>query len=260
MTEPIVVLREGPVAKLTLNRPGVFNAMNFELLDRLADVLTGLACDDDVRAIVLSGAGQAFCGGGDLKWILEHAPGPGAAVHVLAGRLHASIIEIRRMERPVIAAVNGPAAGAGLSLALACDLRVMARGAVLHQAYTSRGLSLDGGGSFALPRLVGLARALEIAALDEPIDSEQALAWGLVTRVVEDERVVDSAVELASRLASRSIHAFGAAKQLLTDSLDTPLEAQLERERAALRRCAEHPDGREGLAAFAEKRAPAFVR
>ena len=162
------------------------------------------------------------------------------------------------MKKPVIAAINGIAAGAGFSLALACDFRVMDPSAVLTLAYTSIGLSMDGGASFSLPRLVGLARATEIAALDAPIAAEQALAWGLVSRVASAGKALEEAVELAGELAKRSLNSFAWSKQLLNDSFDISLETALERERGALVACADHPDGREGLAAFAEKRSPDF--
>jgi 2-(1,2-epoxy-1,2-dihydrophenyl)acetyl-CoA isomerase len=169
---------EGRVAVLMLNRPAAFNAFDLDMLTVFADSLTTLASDDAVRAVVISGEGKAFCAGGDLKWALSYSRGPAAAFHELAARFHVGIVEIRRMTKPVIAAVNGAAAGGGFSLALACDFRVMAETAVLKQAYTSSGLSMDGGGSFTLPRLVGFARALEIAAFDPVIPAAQALAWG----------------------------------------------------------------------------------
>jgi len=189
---------------------------------------------------------------------LSRDAGVGAAFHELAGHFHLAITEIRRMPKPVIAAVNGVAAGGGFSLALACDFRVMAKSAVLRQAYTSSGLCLDGGGTFNLPRLVGLARALEIAAFDQPIPAEQALAWGLATKVVDDGTALAAAIKMAEELAQKSLNAFGAAKELLTDSFDTSLETQIERERKALAACAEHPEGQEGLKAFSEKRKPRY--
>jgi 2-(1,2-epoxy-1,2-dihydrophenyl)acetyl-CoA isomerase len=162
------------------------------------------------------------------------------------------------MRKPVIAAVNGVAAGGGFSLALACDFRVVAQSAILRQAYTSSGLCIDGGGTFTLPRLVGLARAMEIVAFDKPISSEQALAWGLATKVVEDGRVLVEAWEMACELVEGSLHSFGWCKQLLTDSFHTAFETQIERERIGLSSCAAHPDGQEGLRGFAEKRRPIF--
>ena len=143
-------------------------------------------------------------------------------------------------------------------MALACDIRVMERSAVLRQAYTSNGLSIDGGGTFILPRLVGLARAMEICAFDKPISAEQALAWGLVTKVVEDGQSVEEANRMASELAQISLESFRASKWLLTDSYSNSFETHLELERAALRSCAGHADGQEGLEAFLEKRRPVF--
>jgi 2-(1,2-epoxy-1,2-dihydrophenyl)acetyl-CoA isomerase len=164
------------------------------------------------------------------------------------------------MAKPVVAAVNGVAAGGGFSLALACDFRVMAESAVLRQAYSSSGLSIDGGGTFTLPRLVGCARALEIVAFDAPIPAQQAAAWGLATKVVADGAAVDEAVALAERVAAGSLHSYGRSKRLLGDAFGTPLEAHLEREREALAACGAHADGQEGLRAFVEKRKPEFAR
>ena len=152
------------------------------------------------------------------------------------------------------------AAGGGFSLALACDFRVMEKSAVLRQAYTSNGLSIDGGGTFTLPRLVGLTRALEICAFDKPISSEKALKWGLVTKVAEDGRGLEEATAMAEELAQMSMQSFRYSKQLITDSFSNTFESHLELERAALRRCAAHPDGQEGMQAFMEKRKPEFNR
>jgi 2-(1,2-epoxy-1,2-dihydrophenyl)acetyl-CoA isomerase len=163
------------------------------------------------------------------------------------------------MKKPVVAAINGVAAGGGFSLALACDFRIMEKSAVMRQAYTSAGLCLDGGGSFSLPRLVGYARALEIAAFDEPISAVRALDWGLVTKVVEDGQALDEARAMARQISRRSINSFAWSKKLLTDSFSTSFETQIENERAALEACTDHPDGIEGLSAFAEKRKPQFV-
>jgi 2-(1,2-epoxy-1,2-dihydrophenyl)acetyl-CoA isomerase len=159
----------------------------------------------------------------------------------------------------VIAAVHGPAAGGGLSLALACDLRIMAESAFLLQAYTSKGLVIDGGGTFTLPRLVGLAKALEIAFLDPKIPAGRALELGLVTEVVPAARVRPRAQELAAELALKPVGALGRVKRLLNRSHDRGLEGQLEDERRELSEAAGSPEGREGLAAFVEKREPRFV-
>lgn len=258
MSDTIRVEQAGAITVLVLNRPAAFNALEMELVDALVDRVTALARDERVRGVVITGAGKAFCSGGDLRWMLSHPQGPAGAFHALAARFHLVVLEIRRMAKPVVAAVNGVAAGGGFSFALACDFRVLAESAVLRQAYTSNGLSIDGGGTFALPRLVGYARAMEIAAFDAPISARQALEWGLATKVAADGQAVEEAVALAARIASGSLHSYGLAKRLLGDAFDTPLEAQLERERAALAACGAHPDGQEGMRAFAEKRRPAF--
>jgi 2-(1,2-epoxy-1,2-dihydrophenyl)acetyl-CoA isomerase len=257
--EPFIDVRyHGKIAEVLLDRPETYNAFHLEMISGLAKVLTRLAPDDRVKGIVLAGKGKAFCAGGDLKWGVQFPGGPLDAFHALAGQLHLVIVEIKRMGKPVVAALHGAAAGAGFSLALACDFRVMEKSAFFLQAYTSNGLCIDGGGTFTLPRLVGLARALEIAAFDEKIGSEQALGWGLVTKVVEDGKAFEEALSMLDTLSRRSMHSFAVSKRLLNDSFNTSLEAQIEAERRLLCQCVGHSDGKEGLKAFAEKRKPVF--
>jgi 2-(1,2-epoxy-1,2-dihydrophenyl)acetyl-CoA isomerase len=258
MPDSIIMTQDDGIAKLILNRPAVFNAFDHDMVEYFARHVVTLAVDDKVRGVVISGEGRGFCAGGDLKWVSKFPPGPSAAFHKLAVSFHQAILEIRRMPKPVIAAINGIAGGGGFSLALACDFRVMARSATLVQAYTSNGLCIDGGGTFMLPRIVGLARALEIAGFDAPISSEQALIWGLVTKVVDDGHSLEEAVNMARKLSEGSIYSFGWSKQLLTDSFNTAFEAHIERERLGLCSCAEHPDGKEGIQAFVDKREPVF--
>jgi len=258
MSELIDISLEASIAHISLNRPEAYNAFNLEMISQLANHLTALAANNSVRAVVITGNGKAFCAGGDLKWALGFSTRSGESFHVLAAHYHLAILEIRRMQKPVIAAINGVAAGGGFSLALACDFRVMEKSAVLRQAYTSSGLSIDGGGSFTLPRLVGYARALEIAAFDEPISSFRALDWGLVTKVVEDGQALGEATAMAQLLVKRALNSFAWSKKLITDSFNTSFETQIELERAALEACADHPDGQEGLSAFTEKRKPRF--
>jgi 2-(1,2-epoxy-1,2-dihydrophenyl)acetyl-CoA isomerase len=258
MEEPVKASICGEIALLMFDRPKAFNAFDLDSITVFADHLINLAADNTVRGIVITGLGKAFCAGGDLKWVSSWPDGPAAAFHNLAARFHQSILEIRRTKKPVIAAINGLAAGGGFSLALACDFRIMASSAVMRQAYTSNGLSIDGGGTFTLSRLVGLAKALEIAAFDQPISAEQALEWGLVTKVVEDGTAHEQAMNLAEDLSRGSLLSFGYSKQLLLDSFNNSFETQLELERAALRSCAAHSEGREGIAAFLEKRKPVF--
>jgi len=260
MSDSVTITQDEGIVKLILNRPAVFNVFDHNMIEHLASHVVMLAADDNVRGVVISGEGKGFCAGGDLKWVSDFPLGPSAAFHKLAASFHQAILEIRRMPKPVIAAINGIAAGGGFSLALACDFRIMARSATLRQAYTSNGLCIDGGGTFMLPKIVGLARALEIVGFDAPISSEKALAWGLVTKVVDDGQALEEAVNMAHELSQGSLNSFGWSKQLLTDSFNSAFEAQIEHERLGLCSCAEHPDGKEGLQAFLDKRKPVFRR
>ena len=259
MAEPVRWESIEGIAKVVLNRPKSYNAFNSEMVSMLADGLAGLASDPKVKGVVITGEGAAFCAGGDLRWLAESGRPPGAAFHVLAAKYHQAILEIRRMPKPVVAAINGLAAGGGFSAALACDFRVMETSATLKQGYTSNGLSIDGGGTFTLSRMVGMAKAMEIAALDRPITAEQALNWGLVTEVIDDGKSVERAVALVQEANRIPLSSFAACKQLITEAFDTSFETQLEKEREFLARCADHPNGREGVAAFLEKRKPIYT-
>lgn len=258
MTETIRVIREGTLTRILLSRPEVYNAFDLPMVELFKNHLITLGADSSVRAIVITGEGKSFCTGADVKWAYHFPQGLPVALHVAAGHLHQAVLEIRRMNKPVIAAINGTAAGGGFSLALACDFRVMAKSSVLRQAYTSNGLCIDGGGSFALPRLVGLARALEIAAFDQPISAEKALAWGLITKIAEDGHALEEAENMARELEKISLYSFGWSKRLLTDSFNTSFETHIEWERTGLRSCAEHGHGKEGVEAFISKRKPVF--
>jgi 2-(1,2-epoxy-1,2-dihydrophenyl)acetyl-CoA isomerase len=259
MSEFVILEEAEGIVTVTLNRPEVFNAFSLDMIQIFSERLIELAVDKLVACVIITGEGKAFSAGADLKWLSGFGKGYGEAFHELAARYHQAILEIRRMPKPVIAAINGMAAGGGFSMALACDFRVMEASTVLRQAYTTNGMSIDGGGTFTLPRLVGLARAMEIMAFDRPISPEQALAWGLVTEVVEDGHSVKRALELASEMRGMPLSSFAACKKLMTDSSHTPFETQLERERESLSWCADHPNGREGVAAFLEKRKPVYI-
>lgn len=258
MTAPLLAQQHGPVLEIALNRPDAYNALNLDLMVQLSDTLANAATDASIKGIMITGKGKAFCSGGDLKWISQQTGDVGSTLHRLAPQFHMAITEIRRMGKPVAAAINGIAAGGGFSLALACDFRLMAESAVLRQAYTSSGLSIDGGGTFALPRLVGLARALEIAAFDQPISSAQALAWGLVTKVAPDDMVIEETLSMLAGLAKSATNSFAWSKRLLLESFNNTLETQLELERQGISACAAHPQGQEGIGAFVEKRKPVF--
>lgn len=258
MTESVLLEKRNHTALLTLNRPQSFNAFGGQMVRELADILTSVSSDDEVTGVIITGKGKAFCAGGDLRWLEESGLSYYSAFHKLAAIYHRAVLEIRRMPKPVFAAINGFAAGGGFSMALACDFRVMDSSAILRQAYTSNGLSIDGGGTFTLPRIVGISRALEIAAFDQPIDAERALKWGLVTEVAEEGNCLDRALELLKRITDGSLSSFAAVKRLLTDSFSTSFETQIEKERESLSLCANHPNGREGVTAFLEKRKPVF--
>lgn len=258
MSELIQVKRHDNCVEIALNRPAAYNAFNLQMVTQLTDCLMAAATDGGVRGVVIAGQGKAFCAGGDLKFALDFPEGAPAGFHRLAGQFHLAVTEIRRMPKPVVAAIHGAAAGGGFSMALACDFRVMEKNARLIQAYTSNGLCIDGGGTFTLPRIVGLARAMEIAAFDEPISADQALEWGMVTKVVDEGQALPEALSLVQKLSQRSVQSFGWAKKLFTDSFSSTFESQIERERVGMCDCAQHPDGKEGLKAFSEKRKPVF--
>ena len=257
MADSVIVERRGGVTAITLNRPECLNALDLELVTGLKRELQRAAGDRDVTGVVIAGTGKAFCAGGDLVWASQYPAGVPQALHVLAGEFHQAILEVREMNKPVIAAIGGVAAGGGFSLALACDFRVLHRAATLRQAYTSAGLSMDGGSSYTLPRLIGEARALEVAAFDAPIPADRALAIGLATEVTDGD-VVAAATTMAETLSQRALASFSATKRLFAASFHSPLEAQLSRERQAIVACAAGAEGREGVTAFLEKRRPVF--
>jgi 2-(1,2-epoxy-1,2-dihydrophenyl)acetyl-CoA isomerase len=258
MNDPVLTQQHGTILEIALNRPEAYNALNLDMMKMLGETLSSAAADQAIKGIFITGKGKAFCSGGDLKWINQQSEDAASVLYTLAPAFHLSIAEIRRMEKPVVAAINGIAAGGGFSLALACDFRVMAQSTLLRQAYTSSGLSIDGGGSFALPRLVGLARAMEIMAFDNPISSAQAFAWGLVTKVIPDDKVIQETLALLHTLTQGALHSFAWSKKLMTDSFNNTLETQLELERQGISDCAAHPNGQEGIRAFVEKRKPSF--
>jgi 2-(1,2-epoxy-1,2-dihydrophenyl)acetyl-CoA isomerase len=259
MSEPAVVLSvDAGVARLVLNRPATGNAMDPELVARLRDGAGEIDQRDDVRVVVLAAAGKAFCVGGDLRHFAAEGDAVQAAVHALATELHAALTSLIRLEAPVIVAVNGVAAGGGLSLVLAADIAVAAASATFTSAYTAAGLSPDGGATWLLPRIVGRRRATEMMLLNDRLDAQSAADAGIVTRVVPDEDL-SSEVELVARaLAGGPTRAYGAVKRLLSESAGASLETQLATEAATIAELAARHDGREGVAAFLAKRPPAF--
>lgn len=261
MSSTILEERSDDIVTLTLNRPAVFNAIDDVLAAELSERCRAHAVDGSVRAVIITGEGRGFCGGGDLKRLQElGADGTGEGFHRVAGLFHEAVYAIRCMDKAVIAAINGAAAGGGFSLALACDYRVISASAFMQLAYTSHGLSIDGGGTFTLPRLIGHSAALAIALMDERMDAERCRQVGLVHEVVAPDELRARAVELAQRFAAMPTTVIGRTKRLLNRSFDSSLEAQLEVERHELVRASLHPEGVEGMASFLERRQPAFKR
>jgi 2-(1,2-epoxy-1,2-dihydrophenyl)acetyl-CoA isomerase len=250
----VEVTRDGAVLTLTLNRPDVLNAIDAATHRALAAGLRE-ARDPDVRAVVVTGAGRGFCVGQDLNEFR-------AAGADVAGRLrssyHPNITAIRALEKPVIAAVNGAAAGAGLSLACACDIRLAADTATFVPAFVGIGLVPDSGGTFFLARLLGPARAFEWMGSGRRLAASEALAWGLVSEVVEGGGLATRAAGLAAELAALPTRAVGMTKRLFDRALLSTLEEQLELEAQLQAAATTTEDFREGVAAFLEKRPPEF--
>lgn len=261
MTDAVLSDVQDGVATITMNRPAALNALNADLTNGLCDAILPLEHDAAVRCVVVQG-GEHFMAGGDIKWFAESVGRPEAEIRVeferLIQQVHTMITAMRRMPKPVITSVNGAAAGFGLSFAMAGDLTIASDTAFFTLAYANLGVSPDGGSTFALPRLVGLKRAMEIALLADRFDAQQALDWGLVNRVVPAADLEAETQKLAARLAAGPTTVYGRTKAMLLASLNNPLEVQLQREAQSFATCATEPDFAEGISAFMEKRKPDF--
>ncbi|HEX2173799.1 MAG TPA: enoyl-CoA hydratase-related protein [Dehalococcoidia bacterium] len=259
--ETIVYDKREAIATVTLNRPQVYNALSVRMGEEFCAALADVAGDPAIRAVVLTGVGNAFCSGGDLKAANE-ARARGEAVDYfrrLTDAFHRMIIDMRRLPKPILGSLNGPAGGGGFSLALACDLRIASDRCRLKQGYTSAGLTPDGGWTAVAPHLIGLAKASELVYLDPVISAEEALRLGLVNSVVTAEELPSETERLARQLADGPTQSFGRVKALLNASIYPQLEVQLERERASITESAGTPDFEEGVQAFVGKRAARFV-
>jgi 2-(1,2-epoxy-1,2-dihydrophenyl)acetyl-CoA isomerase len=246
--------REGAVLTITLNRPDVLNAFNSDMHRALAAALKE-ARDAGVRAVVITGAGRGFCVGQDLT---EFREAPGDIGSRLRQSYHPNILAIRALEKPVIAAINGAAAGAGMSLACACDLRIAADSASFIPAFINIGLIPDSGGSYFVTRILGPARAFEWLTSGKKLTAAEAHTWGLVSEVVEAGALASRAAELAAQLADMPTRGIGMTKRLLDHADNASLEDQLEREAQLQSAATQTEDFREGVAAFLEKRPPKF--
>jgi 2-(1,2-epoxy-1,2-dihydrophenyl)acetyl-CoA isomerase len=251
-------IRDG-VAWITINRPAAHNALNLQALKELYEVANRCSAERSVRAAVLSGAGdRAFSAGGDVIDFAARGDDIDVLLREMTGYLHMAISRFAWMHAPLIAAVNGVAAGGGFSLALACDLVIAAEHAKFTSVYTQIGFTPDGSCSYFLPRLVGVRRAMELFLTNRLLTAREALEWGLVNKVVPAEQLMNEAGALARQLAQGPTDAYGGVKKLLLLSATDSLESQMERETRFIAEAAASRDGREGVRAFAEKRRPAF--
>jgi len=246
--------RDGAILTITLNRPDVLNAFNADLHRALSAALAE-AQADEVRAVVITGAGRGFCVGQDLT---EFREAPGDIGERLRGNYHPNILALRKLEKPVLAAVNGPAAGAGLSFACACDLRLAAASATFVPAFINIGLVPDSGGTYFVRRLLGTARAFEWMTSGRRLSATEALEWGLVSEVVEDEQLAERTAERAAELAAMPTRGVGLTKRLFDHAENATLEEQLELEAQLQTTATQTADFREGVDAFLEKREPRF--
>ncbi|MDX3900541.1 MAG: enoyl-CoA hydratase-related protein [Sphingobium sp.] len=258
MTE-VTVSRDGAVATITFNRPDQFNAIDQPFAQALLAAAIEVDQDEAVRCVVMTGAGRMFCAGGDITLMQSSGDRLGAALSELAGTLHLATSRLARMDKPLLCAVNGPAAGAGLGLAIMGDIVIAGASAHFTPGYPGIGLTPDGGATWLLPRLIGLRRAQEMLLTNQRIGAEEAATIGLVTRTVADEALADEVAATAARLAAAATGAIGTVRAQLLASYGAGLETQLEAEARGIAAAGSSPDGREGVAAFLQKRRPDFT-
>lgn len=256
----ILVRKKDRVAIVTLNRPEALNALTQEMREKIGTIFQGFRTDDEVRAVVLTGAGRAFCAGGDVKTMLARSKekGLGEYKHWVRNTIQRAVLAITSLEKPVVAMVNGAAVGAGCCLAMLCDLTIASEKAKFGMAFVKMGLGLDWGGSYFLPRRVGLAKAKELAFTGNLIDAKEAERIGLINQVVPPEELEATTMELAHSLAYGATEAIGTIKTMLDKSIDQDLVAATELEALAASILAHTEDHEEGIRASVEKRAPIF--
>ncbi|WP_375194455.1 enoyl-CoA hydratase/isomerase family protein [Sphingobium sp.] len=260
MNSPSITLDiEDGIAWLTLARPEKRNSVDPEFAFRLHELAERCAADQQIRCVVLTGSGKFFCVGGDIDAFSAAGEDAEAAVGSLARSFHAGIHRLATMEKPLVTAINGPAAGAGLSLAILGDIALAAASAHFTSAYSAVGLTPDGGASWWLPRLIGMRRAQEMLLTNRRIGAEEAAHIGLVTRVVTDDALHAEASTVASALAKGPVRALARCRALLVESANTDFLTQLDREATSIAQSAGAAEGREGVAAFLAKRSPRFV-
>jgi len=254
MADEVLTARDGTVLTITLNRPDTYNAINRAMHELLAAALAD-AADPGVRAVVITGAGRGFCSGQDLR---EFSSLPGGVQAALEETYHPNIRAIRALEKPVVAAVNGPCAGAGLSLACACDVRIASSDANFVPGFIGIGLVPDAGGTWFIHRLLGFTRAFEWMVSNRRVAADEALEWGLVSEVVSADDFASRVVELASWYAALPTRAVAMTKQLFEHAHTASMEDQLALEAKLQQAATQSEDFAEGVAAFLEKRPPEF--
>jgi 2-(1,2-epoxy-1,2-dihydrophenyl)acetyl-CoA isomerase len=256
--EPVLVSMDRSTLRVTLNRPDKLNAFNAGMHRGLAAAMARAESDPGVRCVLVTGAGRGFCAGADLTGRDLKAEGPIDLGETLEASYNPLIRRMRALEKPIVCAVNGVAAGAGANFALACDLVLAARSASFIQAFVKIGLVPDCGGTWFLPRLAGMQRAMALAMTGERLSAEDAERWGIVWRVVDDDKLLPEAAAVAASLADGPTHSLGLIKRAMYASADNTLSAQLDLERDLQREIGKGGDYREGVAAFLEKRKPDF--
>jgi 2-(1,2-epoxy-1,2-dihydrophenyl)acetyl-CoA isomerase len=264
MNDTVLLTRDGPVATLTLNRPGALNALDFSMADALVDAASAVAADDSLRVVVLRGAGRHFMVGGDIRTFagqLVHPPARRQVDHQrLIERIHAAIELLHRMPHPLVGRLHGAVAGIGLSLACACDLVVAGADTYFASAYRHIAQTPDGGGSWTLPRIVGLHKAMEIFLLGERFDAAEALRLGIVNKVVPTDALDATVDAVVQSLVAAPVLAVRNTRRLVRDALSRTLSEQLQSEAVSFGHCAATDDFAEGVTAFLDKREARFGR
>lgn len=258
MSDTVILEIDKGIARITLNRPDRGNALNQEMADALLAVALRCANDDAVRCVILSGRGRMFCVGGDVGDFASNSTAIAGFLSGLAGTLHQALAQFASMRKPLITQVNGPAAGAGMSMAISGDIALASDAAHFTAAYGGIGLTPDGGMTWMLPRLVGMRQAQDLILTNRRVDAAEAARIGLITRALPQDKLDGEAAQLAERLAAGAVASMGNARRLLHDSFSSGYSSQMDRELRAISEAGEGSEGREGISAFLEKRKPDF--